>query len=135
MKARPRIGLTGEHRFTVEPRHCIDFATGGMPAVFSTPQMVGLLERTAREAVAPLLDDNERTVGVEIEIRHLAPTPPGSEVTLTAKVVHSEGSFITFHIEARDTHELLARGIHKRAVVRIESFARRVDRKKTSRPT
>lgn len=135
MKARPRIGLTGEHRFTVESRHCIDFATGGMPAVFSTPQMVGLLERTAREAVAPLLEENERTVGVEIEIRHLAPTPPGSEVTLTARVVHSEGSFITFHIEARDTHELLARGIHKRAVVRVESFARRVERKKPNRPS
>lgn len=130
MKSRPKTGLTGEFRFTVEAKHCIEFATDGMPAVFSTPQMVALLERTAREAVAPHLESNERTVGVEIEIRHLAPTPPGSMVTLTARVIHSEGPYISFHLEARDEVEILARGTHKRAVIRVESFARRVSRKR-----
>src|SRR5689334_11552544 len=67
MKARPHPGLTGELQFVVETKHAIDFAEGGMPAVLSTPNLIGLLERTARMALAPLLEANERTVGIEIE--------------------------------------------------------------------
>jgi len=50
MKSHPKIGTAGELPFVVEQRHCIDFATDGMPAVLSTPQLIGLLERTARNA-------------------------------------------------------------------------------------
>jgi predicted thioesterase len=81
MKTRPRIGLTGEHTFIVEPKHVIEFAGDGMPAVLSTPNLIGLLERTARQTLVPLLEANERTVGAEIELRHLAPTPLGARVT------------------------------------------------------
>lgn len=129
MKARPHPGLTGEFQFVVEPKHAIDFADGGMPAVLSTPNLVGLLERTARQALAPLLDPNERTVGIEIELRHLAPTPVGQTVTCTARVIHVDGREVSFHVEARDAHEMIARGSHRRAVIRVESFARRVQAK------
>jgi predicted thioesterase len=129
MKSRPKVGTAGELRFTVAPEHVIDFATDGMPAVLSTPRLIGLLERTAREALQPFLESSERTVGIEIEIRHLAPTPLGAKVTCLARVVATEGSSVTFHVEARDEHELIARGLHKRGVVRVESFAKRVARK------
>jgi len=129
MKSRPKVGTTGELRFTVAQEHVIDFATDGMPAVLSTPRLIGLIERTAREALYPFLDSGERTVGMEIEIRHLAPTPLDANVTCMARVISSEGSSVTFHVEARDEHELIARGIHKRGVIRVESFARRVARK------
>src|SRR5438105_13655545 len=121
MKSAPRIGTTGESQFTVERAHVIDFE--GMPAVLSTPNLVGWLERTARETLAPLLEADERTVGAEIELRHFAPTPLGQRVTCSARVILAEGREITFQIEARDQHELIARGLHKRAVVRVESFA------------
>jgi fluoroacetyl-CoA thioesterase len=132
MKSRPRIGTVGELKFVVEEKHVIDFATDGMPAVLSTPNLIGLLERTAREALQPFLEPNERTVGVEIDIRHLAPTPLGQTVTCTARVIQAEDSSVTLQIEARDGHEMIARGIHKRMVVRVESFARRVARKAAS---
>ncbi len=132
MKARPKIGTAGELKFIVGPEHVIDFATDGMPAVLSTPRLIGLLERTAREALLPFLEAGERTVGAEIDLRHLAPTPLGQTVTCTARVVHAEGAQITFHVEARDEHEIIARGQHKRAVIRVESFARRVARKSAS---
>ena len=83
----------------------------------------------AREALYPYLDANERTVGAEIEIRHLAPTPLGANVTCLARVIASEGTSVTFHVEARDEHEVIARGLHKRGVIRVESFAKRVARK------
>lgn len=134
MNARPHVGLTHELQFVVEPRHTIEFAEGGMPSVLSTPQLIGLLERTARLALAPLLESNERTVGIEIELRHLAPTPLGATVTCTARVIHAEGRQVSFHVEARDGHEVIARGSHRRAVIRVEAFARRVAAKGGSAP-
>jgi predicted thioesterase len=129
MKSRPKIGTVGEFKFTVAQEHAIDFASGGMPAVLSTPRLVGLIERTARESLHPFLEDNERTVGAEIEIRHLAPTPLGEQVTITTRVIQAESKLVDFQFEVRDQHEVIARGLHKRAVITVESFARRVARK------
>src|SRR5215213_6838523 len=98
MKARPQPGMTNEMEFVVEAKHAIDFAEGGMPAVLATPHLIGLLERTARFALAPLLDVNERTVGIEIELRHLAPTPVGQTITCTARVIHVDHREISFHL-------------------------------------
>jgi len=129
MKSLPKIGTTGELQFVVEPKHAIDFAADGMPAVLSTPNLIGLLERTARQALQPFLDSDERSVGVEIELKHFAATPVGQKVTCIARVIHGEGTQVGFQIEARDAHELIARGLHKRAVIRVDSFAKRVQRK------
>ena len=129
MKAAPKIGTTGETIFVVEPKHCIDFATDGMPAVLSTPNLIGLIERTARESLQPFLEADERTVGTEIEIRHLAPTPKGMRVKITTRVIHTEGKAVSFQVEVKDEHELIARGVHTRAVIRVDSFTRRLQRK------
>lgn len=129
MKSRPKIGTVGEMKFVVAPEHVIDFATGGMPAVLSTPRLIALIERTARESLYPFLENNERTVGGEIEIRHLAPTPLGQHVTITTRVIGAEGKAVDFQFEVRDEHEIIARGLHKRGVINVESFARRVARK------
>jgi len=129
MKSAPRIGTTGETNFTVTEQLCIEFATDGMPAVLSTPNLIGILERTARQTIAPFLEADERSVGVEIDLRHLAPTPVGASVTATARVIGSAGRFVDFQIEARDGQELIARGVHKRAVVRVSSLAHRLKSK------
>ena len=123
MKSPPKIGTSGELQFVVEQKHVIDFATDGMPAVLSTPNLIGLLERTARKALDPFLESDERSVGIEIELRHLAPTPLGREVMCSARVIHVDGTKISFQIEARDESGLIARGLHKRAVIRVQSFA------------
>lgn len=133
MKARPPVGTVGELTFVVGEEHVIDFAQDGMPAVLATPRLIGLLERTARDALSPYLEANERSVGMEIDLRHLAPTPLGEKVTCTARIILSDGSQITFQVEARDEHEVIARGLHKRGVICVDSFARRVARKASSR--
>ena len=129
MKSHPKIGTTGEFTFVVGQEHAINFATDGMPAVLSTPNLLGLLERTARESLHPFLEPDERTVGAEIELRHFAPTPLGTRVTLTTRVIHTDGTLVTFQVEARDEQEVIARGVHKRAVIRVGNFARRAQRK------
>jgi predicted thioesterase len=129
MKQRPVIGTSGELQFVVEQKHVIDFATDGMPAVLSTPNLIGILERTARQTLAPYLEPDERSVGAEVELRHFAPTPLGQRVTCTARVIAVEAKSVTFQIEARDEREVIARGLNKRAIVRIGGFAKRVQQK------
>ncbi len=126
MKCSPKIGLTGQREFVVNSQLAIDFAQDGMPAVLSTPALIGLLERTAREVLAECLEAGENSVGIEIELRHLAPTPLGRKVICMAKVIHVDGGKISFQIEASDEAEVIARGVHKRQVIRVASFAKRV---------
>jgi predicted thioesterase len=129
MKSRPRIGEAGELAIATEMKHAVEFAGNGMPAVVSTPNIVGFLERTARQTIAPHLDADERSVGIELDIRHLAPTPVGETIHCTARVIAVDGGKISFQIEARDEHEVIVRGLHKRAVIHTESFSRRVKAK------
>lgn len=128
------MGHIGELTLTVADEHVIDFADAGMPAVFSTPKLIGLLKRTARFSLAPYLENHERTVGVEIDLKHLAPAPLGAKVTLLTRVIGTEGVNVTFAVEARDEHELIAKGIHKRAVIEVEAFTRRAMRKISHQP-
>ena len=129
MKSRPRIGEVGELAIPTDMKHAVEFAGDGMPAVVSTPHLVGFLERTARQTIASHLDADERSVGIELDIRHLAPTPVGQTIHCRAQVIAVEDRKITFQIEARDQHEVILRGLHKRAVIRTESFSRRVKEK------
>ena len=129
MKSRPRIGEVGELSIPTDMKHAVEFHGDGMPAVVSTPHIVGFLERTARETIAACLEPDERSVGIELDIRHLAPTPVGQTIHCTARVIAVEGSKVSFQIEARDQHEVIVRGLHKRAVIRTESFTRRVKAK------
>lgn len=126
MKSAPKIGTRGETTFRVAESHCIEFATDGMPAVLSTPQLIGILERTARQTLAAFLDAEERSVGVALDLRHLAPAALGAQVTATARVIGVNGRLVDFQIEAREETELLLRGTHQRAVVRVGSFAKRL---------
>jgi fluoroacetyl-CoA thioesterase len=129
MKSRPQVGAVGTLAIQTEAKHAVEFAGDGMPAVLSTPNLIGFLERTARETIAPCLEADERSVGMEIELRHLAPTPIGQTVHCSARIITVEDRKVTFQIEARDQQELIARGLHKRAVIRTGSFTKRVQEK------
>ena len=129
MRALPAIGTTNETRFVVETRQAIEFAGAGMPAVLSSPALIAFLERAARESLLPFLEPGESSVGTEIELRHLAPTPPGDRVICTARVIQVAGATVSFQVEARDSHEVIARGFHRRQVISVERFARRVEAK------
>jgi len=129
MQTQPRIGATGERKFTVEAAHAISFGQNGLPPVLSTPWLVWFLEHAALDAASPYLEPGEITVGTRIEVDHLAPTPLGAIVTCTARVVHSEGPVISFQLEAGDQYETVARGFHKRRAVKVDRFAARVEKK------
>jgi predicted thioesterase len=132
MKSHPKIGAVGEQRFVIESKHAIDFAQDGMPAVLCTPWLIWFLEHAAREAVLSWLEPGESTVGLEIEVRHFAPTPVGHTVTCTARLIHVDGARLSFQLEAHDAAELIARGVHTLQVIQVEGFSKRVHRKTAS---
>ena len=89
-----------------------------MPEVLSTPWLIWFLEHTARNVVLPYLEPHESTVGVVVNINHLAPTPIGALVKCHAKIIYSDKVMFSFDIRAYDEHELVCRGTHKLRVIR-----------------
>jgi fluoroacetyl-CoA thioesterase len=134
MKQLPRIGAVGEIRFTVESQHAVDFSAEGLPPVLSTPWLIWFLEHAAREVLGPLLEPGESSVGIEVELQHLAPTPLGQTVRCLARVAAVDGPRISFCFEAHDEQELIARGFHRRHIVRADRFTRAVEKKKKTAP-
>lgn len=129
MKRGARIGEVGELTFVVTEQHIIDFADEQMPAILCTPWLIWFLEHAAREAMLPMLDSTESTVGTHIEVDHLAATPVGEKVTCKARIINTDGRSITFQLEAHDAHERIARGLHKLHVIQCDRFAARVNAK------
>jgi len=93
------------------------------PAVLSTPRMIALMELAAARLLAPLLEPDELSVGVSLEIEHTAPTPPGAEVTATARYVGRDGKQFVIRVSAADAAGEIGRGAHKRAIVAAERIA------------
>lgn len=98
--------------------------------IFSTPNVVLLLEETAIEALRPHLNPNEDSVGSHVEIAHTAPTLEGQTVTATATVTAVDRRRVVFEIVVNDEVEEIARGTHERFVVQLDKFSSRLDDKR-----
>jgi predicted thioesterase len=98
----------------------------GTERVFATPAMVALIERTCVGLMAPHLPPGRSSVGVEIHVRHLAPTPVGMTVRARVQVTAVEGATIRFAAEVFDDMEKIGEGDHRRAVIDVERFLKRV---------
>jgi predicted thioesterase len=126
------VDTTGEQPLLVTPEWAIDFLGDGEARVLSTPHLILWLEITARNAVKPYLAEGYESVGTEVNIRHLAPTPIGMTVTFVARVTEVEGSRVRFDLVARDEKEIVAEGTHERFIVHVPRFAAKLAAKRTS---
>jgi enoyl-CoA hydratase len=90
--------------------------------VFSTPNMILLMERAAKEVLRPFLDAEEESVGIDVNIRHLAGTGIGSTVTGRARVTAIDGRRVQFDVEAWAGNRLLGQGTHARAIVAVQKI-------------
>lgn len=117
-----RAGLESEKTIEVTPELTIASLNEELPAVYSTPSMILLMELTASEAMEPYLPAGHISVGVEVSIRHLAATPVGEKVTCTARVLEITRNLVKFAVEARDEHRLIGTGTHTRAIIELARF-------------
>lgn len=90
------------------------------PEVFSTSRMVALMECSAAKVMISLLKEGELSVGVEVNIKHLAPTLEGDTAISTATFVGMEGKLYKFEIEVVDSGGVIGNGTHTRAIVSKE---------------
>jgi fluoroacetyl-CoA thioesterase len=92
--------------------------------IFSTPAMIGLMELTCVRLVEPYLDENEQTVGIHVDVRHMAPTNIGQSVTVTAELLEVKDNKLRFRVSAvNDQGVKIGEGTHRRALIDIKRFA------------
>ncbi len=127
--SRVTPGLTGTREIVVGPEHTAPFVGSGRIAVLATPVMINLIEAASLAAVEHLLPAGHQSLGIKLDVSHVAATPVGLHVTATAEVIALEGRTITFRVEARDDIEVIGGGTHQRVVVSVERFDERVQRK------
>lgn len=120
-------GLEGRYEADVRPEWTRAHFDQHLPAVFSTPAMIGMMEGACAQAVAASLPRGTFTVGTRIEVDHLKALPVGAHVVASARLADVNGRFLVFDVQAHSGGVLIGRGRIFHAVVllaRFESIAR-----------
>lgn len=120
------IGMKGEVSTLVEREDTALEVGSGSLLVYATPCMVALMEGAACEAIQDALPEGKTSVGISLDISHLAATPVGLEVRAEAEVTAVEGNTISFRLAAYDEAGLIGEGSHKRAIVSTQRFLDKV---------
>lgn len=128
-------GMSREEDFLVEEEHSAIHIGSGSLRVLATPWMIAFMERTARRLLGDLLPTGYSSVGVRVDVQHLAPSPVGSIVKARAEVTKLEGWKVDFTIQAWDGFEKIGAGYHQRVVIDEERFLRRVAKKDALNPS
>jgi fluoroacetyl-CoA thioesterase len=118
----------------VRPEWTIQFYDARLPAVLSTPAMIGVMELAAAEAVQAELPPGAITVGTRIEVDHLKAVSLGAIVHAHARLVGREGRFLIFDVEARSGELVIGRGRVFRTIVEPTKFAAAAEGRSTSQP-
>jgi fluoroacetyl-CoA thioesterase len=135
MKATLKPGLTHHLTYKVAEEKTVPYTypespiIAGMPKVFATGFMIVLMEWVCTELAAQHLDPGEGSVGVYVDVSHLAATPPGMTVTAEAECVEVAGPRLAFKVRAHDDIDLIGEGRHERFVVNWDKFNARVAEK------
>jgi predicted thioesterase len=126
MKASLRPGVAHTKRITIDRNRTIEFM-GEEARVYATPRLVSDVEYTCRDFMLEHLDPGEDSVGIEIALKHLAPTLIGMTAEITVRISAVEGRKVTFEVTAKDELEAIGGGTHTRFVVDV---AKRIERLK-----
>jgi fluoroacetyl-CoA thioesterase len=118
-------GMAAEKKVIVTPELTVGHFVPGMPAVYGTPMMILHMEMAAGSAIQASLPSGYVSVGMMVNIRHLAATPVGRTVRATARVIAVEAKSVLFEVEAWDGDRKIGDGTHRRGVVDVAEFERR----------
>ena len=132
MKATLRAGMSHVGRIIVDRDRSIGFM-GEEGRVYRTTDLVRDIEHTCRDLLREHTDPGEDSVGMEIAVRHTAPTLLGMGVEIAATVAAFDGHKIAFAITAKDDVEPIATGTHTRFVVDVEKTHQRLKAKASKR--
>jgi fluoroacetyl-CoA thioesterase len=126
MSAAFEVGMTHELKVKTGPEHSARHFYSNLPDVFSTSFLGAFMERVSAELMDQRLEPGEQSVGVSINLKHIAATPLGMEVRVVTKVTAVDGRKITFELEAFDAVEKIGEASHERFVIVADKFNARV---------
>ena len=121
-----RPGMSKEETFLVEEEHTAIHVGSGSLRVLASPWMIAYMERVARKFLSEYLPEGLSSVGVRVDVQHLAPSTVGSRVNARVEVLTIEGNRVNFSVEAWDGEEKIGSGQHQRVVIDEARFLRRV---------
>lgn len=127
----PTIPVGLEHTLAVPVSRELSADALGNPGVraYATPMLILGVEQAAVAAITPYLDEGFISLGTHIDLRHLAPTPVGSDARITVHLEAVEGRRLRFSVVAEDGIERIAVGDHERYLARTADFLDRLERK------
>ncbi|HBS54606.1 MAG TPA: thioesterase [Stenotrophomonas sp.] len=105
----------------------------GMPPVFATAMMIGFIEQTCIQGLAPYLETGQATVGTHVDVSHVAATPQGMRVTAQVELVAIEGRTLLFKVRCEDEGGLIGEGLHRRAIIDSARFLQKLSAKSSLR--
>ena len=124
------VGTRGTAMLRVRPEHLANrFKDAILPQTFATPVMILVMENAALNAIKPFLEPGESAVGTAVDVKHLAATPVGRDVSATAEVTGVEGRRVDFKVSAHDGTDEIGNGTHHRIVIDLAKFNERLARK------
>ena len=123
-----KAGMSGQVRWVVADDRCT--RRGGYN-IFSTPSMVQLLEEAAINAIAPFLTKEQASVGIRVEVDHLAPTLERMSVWAVAVVAEVDRRRVAFNVEIFDDLGKVGQARHDRFVVDIDKYSARLEEKRS----
>ena len=115
-------GMARQETFLVEEQHTAYHIGSGDEKVLGTPWMISFMERVSNRLVAAQLPAGQISVGVHVDVRHLAATPMNVEIRVRSEVLEVVKSRVKLSIEAWDSQDKIGEGTHLRAVVDKERF-------------
>ncbi len=115
-------GIKGFGELTVNESNTAEALGSGSLAVFATPSMIALMEKTSRLSVDPFLEEGQSTVGTLVNVKHLSATPVGMKVTCSTELVEIDRRRLVFHVECSDEKGLIGEGEHERFIIDAEKF-------------
>jgi predicted thioesterase len=127
------IGARGEAKEDVEFNHTLTSHHPELPPVYSTPDMIRLMETAAFRALQPYCEGDEITVGTAINIEHRAASGIGAQVKAEAVLDSFDGRFYVLRVTARDDVQEIGRGTVSRAVVGVGNFLKKSNIKEGER--
>ena len=119
------VGTPGETVVTVSHDMTVQHFVSTMPAVFATPMMILHMEKACAGSIVDLLPEGYVTVGMEVNVRHLAATPVGHKVRVSSRVREVDGKTVLFEVEALDGDRKIGDGTHRRGIVHVAAFEQR----------
>ena len=124
-----KVGIIGEVKDKVSENNTAKALRSGALNVYATPAMVALMEEAAYKSIESEWEEGQGSVGTSMNIKHIASTPIGMEVTAKTELIEVDRRRLVFKVEAFDERGKIGEGIHERFIINNEGFQNKTNNK------